>query len=411
MKETLYNLSDRHSFDRLGSSNSPVDGFSELEIGRESVSFSRTYLKYRRPLTLIDTQIFTPELDALSLLELSSASDNLFTSLVKAGLGSKLINHFAACERSNSSYTDLEVDDVLIERVFRHKNKDRKANHSENGLGSEKFYRLKHSMRSFLRIVELDKNFIANIVKGIESGFCKLARVDLCIDLSEDIMPYVTHGIETGQYRSFRRHPYAYGWLAGQRLEGPVGRDSKLSEEFNNKKLVLDTVYFGDSRKSNEVVVFYNKREERKSNAESRWAPKSRIEVRLYPRKKDIEKVAILILKSYLDEKDGWRKRIPYFGDVLCGCVSFTTMKRPPKATDINDSAPWWESLICALKAGSKSLQFPTEKSLLNPKLTQAELPGALPITEKPKKRKGRPKGSKDKKTRKPGSGRKKKCK
>jgi hypothetical protein len=340
-------------------------------------------------MTLVDSQMFTPDLDALSLLELSSESDRLFTSLVSAGLGSKLINHFAECESSGRDYTDPEADDVLIERVFRSISQDGGANPPEKVLDSQTLYKLKHGMRSFRRLLQLDRSFVSNILNGIESGVCKLARVDLCIDLSEDIMPYVAHGIQTGQYKAFGRHPFGFGWLAGERIQGPVGRNTELFKEFKGKMLILDTVYFGNSRKCNEAAVFYNKREERKSRAESSWAPKSRIEVRLYPRTKEIEEIAMSILKSYLDEKDGWRKRIPYFGEVLCRCVLFTTTKRPANPVEVRDVAPWWEELLRALMAGSKDLE--------------------LPSIEKPEKRKGRPLGSKDKKTRKPGSGRKKK--
>lgn len=396
MKNTLCNLSNESSFERLGSSTSLIDTFSELEVGRET--YFRTYVKFRRPLTLVDSQMFTPELDALSLFELSSDSDHLFTSLVSAGLGSQLINHFAECESCGMDYTDLETGDVLMERVVRTISQDGEPDESEKGSDSQILYKLKSGMRSFHRFLKLDKRFVPNILKGIQSMLCKLARVDLCIDLSEDVMPYVSHGIQTGQYKGFGRHPFAFGWLAGERIEGAVGRNSKLSKSFKGKKLILDTVYFGNSRKSDEVTVFYNKREERKDKAESSWAPRSRIEVRIYPRTEESEKIAISILESYLDEKDGWRKRIPYFGEVLCRCVLFTTTKRPATPIDVKDVAPWWQTVLRTLTAGSKNLEFPNDKSLLKSDI----------MLEIAKKGRGRPKGSKDKKTRKPGSGKKK---
>lgn len=107
-----------------------------------------------------------------------------------------------------------------------------------------------------------------------------------------------------------------------------MGRNRKLFKSFKNKQLTFDTVYFGDGRKSQEVGVFYNKQVERREKAESNWAPHSRIEIRVYARTEESEKIAILILKSYLDEQDGWRKRTHYFGEVLCRCVLFTTTKR-----------------------------------------------------------------------------------
>lgn len=413
MNRPLYNVhneNSENSFERLGLSNSLIEGLSEVEVGRESVSFCRYYVKFRRQLTLVDSQLFTPELDALSLLELSSDSDCLFTSLVNAGLGSELINHFAKCESSGVDYTDLETGDVLMERIFRNVNQEKRDHPSEKGLCSESstLYKLKSGMRNFHRVLKFDKKFLPNILEGLKSGLCKLARVDLCIDLSEDIMPYVSHGIKTGQYKAFGRHPFAFGWLAGERIEGAAGRNSKLFKDFENKQLVLDSVYFGNFRKSDEVAVFYNKREERKDRAESSWAPKSRVEVRIYPRTEKTEKVAISILESYLDEADGWRARIPHFGEVLCRCVMFTTKRRPASPLDLKEVAPWWQLLLRTLMVGSKDFKFPNEKGLLEHNAPQGELAGLLPVIEAPKRGRGRPKGSKDKRARKPGSGLKK---
>lgn len=142
--------------------------------------------------------MFTPELDAISLLELSSDSNHLFTSLVSAGFGSKLIDHFAECESSGMDYTDFGTDDVLMERVIRTTSQDGKPNESEIAFNSHTLYKLKSGMGSFHRLVEQDKSFVPNILKGIESALCNLVRVDLCIELSQD-MPFVTHGIQTVQ--------------------------------------------------------------------------------------------------------------------------------------------------------------------------------------------------------------------
>ncbi|GAQ93827.1 putative_reverse transcriptase and intronmaturase (mitochondrion) [Klebsormidium nitens] len=196
--------------------------------------------------------------------------------------------------------------------------------------------------------------------------------------------------------------------MAGERVEGAAGRNSKLFKDFENKQLILDSVYFGNSRKSDEVAVFYNRREERKDRAESSWAPRSRVEVRIYPRTEETEKVAISILESYLDETNGWRARIPHFGEVLCRCVMFTTKRRPASPLDLKDVAPWWQLLLRTLMVGSKDFEFPNEKGLLESNTTQRGVTGFLPTIEMPKKGRGRLKSSKDKNTRKSGSGRKK---
>lgn len=70
----------------------------------------------------------------------------MFTSLVSAGYGSKLIDHFAECESSGTDYTDLETDDMLMERVVRTISQDGEPNEFEKGLGSQILYKLKSGM-------------------------------------------------------------------------------------------------------------------------------------------------------------------------------------------------------------------------------------------------------------------------
>lgn len=62
-------------------------------------------------------------------------------------------------------------------------------------------------MRRFYRLFKLDKSFLPNIVKGIESTLCKLTRVYLCIDLSEDIIPYISHSIQKVNIKALAAGP------------------------------------------------------------------------------------------------------------------------------------------------------------------------------------------------------------
>lgn len=424
-KQNTSNSSKKSNFEQIGSfSERPVI----TEIGKESVLFiTRDYIQFKDHFSAVKNQMFAPDLDALSFLELGSSSARLFTSFINAGFKSKLITHFANCESDGRPYTDMITNRTLIERALVPQTRASRAEpkqapsskHEKTPL--DNLYVLKGGMETFHRILTLDPRFIPVLLSGIKAGLCKPTRVDLCLDLSEDIMPYVSRAISTGHYKSYRRHPYGFGWLGGDRIENPVGRTSALFKKFGERQLVLDTVYFGNSDKSKEIAIFYNKRVERRDKADERWGNKSRIEVRILVRDDETEKSALALLDSYLDLTSGWKQRVSIFGETLCRCVVFTTKSRiGSKGKDLvqDEIAPWWRALLGTLSAAAKEgpdeaevsqikglEQSGQDKGLLALESKSPELESFFPQFKKVPAKRGRPKGSKDRVKRKPGSG------
>ena len=415
----------KSNFEQIGSF---PDGPTITEIGRESVLFiTRDYIEFKDNFSPVKNQMLAPELDALSLLELGSSSAHLFTSFINAGFKSQLLTHLADCESEGRPYTDMVTNKTLIERALVPKTGASRAEPKQAPSSKrekeplDNLYVLKGGMETFHRILTLDPRFMPVLLSGIKAGLCKPTRVDLCVDLSEDIMPYVSRAISTGHYKSYRRHPYGFGWLGGDRIQDPVGRTSALFKKFGGRQLVLDTVYFGNSDKSKEIAIFYNKRVERREKADERWGNKSRIEVRILVRDDETEKSALALLDSYSDLTSGWKKRISIFGETLCRCVVFTTKGRiGSKSKDLaqDEVAPWWRALLSTLSAartkGPGKAELSQRKGL-EPNVQdkgllalESESPGVEsffpPLKKVPAKR-GRPKGSKDRVKRKPGSG------
>ena len=118
-------------------------------------------------------------------LNFCSDHNSLFTSLANVGLRSKLINHFAECEAYDRQYTDLSNNNILFKKT-KQKVKENRASTKSDKSASIKVntvYKLKEGIRSFQQLLQLDEDYIPNILKGIELGLCKLHRIDISIDL------------------------------------------------------------------------------------------------------------------------------------------------------------------------------------------------------------------------------------
>nr|AJF36705.1 hypothetical protein [Klebsormidium flaccidum] len=347
-------------------------------------------------------------------LHLCSDHDSLFTSLINAGLKSKLTNHFAKCEASDFKYTSLNNNNNILFKKTKQRVKQTKATTKSDKSAPVQVntvYKLKEGVRSFQELLQLDESFLPNILKGFELGLWKVFRIHLCIDLKENIMPYVSQSIKTGQYSSFGRHPYGYGWLDGERVRLCVGRNSRIFKEFKGQALTLDIICFGDEEKSSEIAVFYNKEKEYKVNPNPMCLAKnkkSRVEVRIYPRCTKTNKIAISILTSFLKNTDGSERRVSSFVEVLCRCVQFTTKNCPWKFIKSENIAPWWRTLLQRFMDRRERLEFCNKTHRFQFQPQSQCLPDFFSDASDVKNRGGRPKGSKDKRPRKPASGLKK---
>ena len=211
---------------------------------------------------------YKTELNYCPVVRLNFCSDSnfLFTSLVNAGLRSKLINHFAECEAYDREYTYLSKNNILFKETKQKVKENRASTKSDKNapIKVNTVYKLKDGIQSFQQLLQLDEDFLPSVLKGIEFGLCKLFRIDVCIDLRENIMDYVSQSIKTGQYSSFGRQPYGYGWLEGERIRVCVGRNSRIFKEFKTQALTLETICFADAEKSSEIAVFYSKQKKYK---------------------------------------------------------------------------------------------------------------------------------------------------
>lgn len=337
---------------------SPVD----FEVGEETVFHcKRRVIKYKDGFSNTSHKALGPDIDAISFLSFitNTKAYNLFCSLEEAQITSPLIKHFAEQERCSANYTDPDTGLILWKRrtvLQKSPSEIVKAEESEYEgapfeVSNSAYYWLNGGFDSFLLMLEKDPDFFNCLIKGVERGICKLSRLDLCVDFSENLMAYVKSSIEKGYYECKGLHPYGFGWLGGKRMAGPVGRGSKYAERFKEELLLLNSVYFGDQKRNDKVVFFYDKGEESFKRSDSRWPSSTRIETRLYGRKEENIPIMIEALSSYNDPNDGWKVRMKLFVEILTSVVRFTTRKRV-RAVERNAAgvlAPWWIALITTL--------------------------------------------------------------
>ena len=322
----------------------------EYEVFQEEYLYvKRVGIKSKDSFSLEGTLLFTPDVDAVSVLQLSSGGSKLFSRMLEADIKSPLIQHFSECEEIGKAYTDPETGLILWRRVPVLAINPASGKEENSALQSPKMlYSLAGGFDYFHRLRALDKDFLRGLLAGFRKGLCDPYRLDLCADLSYDIMGHVNEAITKGHYECFHRHPYGFGWLGGKRIEGAVGKYSKSFQWFGKEQLRLDTIYFGKPKRNNYVIIFYDKRTERKEREKARWPNKSRIEVRIFARDSESKRQMLDVLETYISDSSGWETRTEIFTRILYNNVKFTTSKRN-RNQFINPIAPWWRSLIGTL--------------------------------------------------------------
>lgn len=365
----------------------------EFETGEETFFYcKRKVIKYRDSFSNIYHKVLGPDIDSVTFVCVRSKinSSDLFCALEANNVKSPLVEHFAAQERSSGHYTDPKTGCVLWRRRkfaktvkgARHEDEfdgapfinEENENDVSEGYAAESreavYIWMNGGLNTFMRIRELDLEFINCLIRASELGLCEFTRLDLAVDFSQDLMRYVTSSIVKGYYES-DSNPFGYGYLGGRalvrraregkkNLEGtkslgaPVGKDSELASRFGEEQLTLETLYFGDLKTSSRVIIFYDKREESLKRWDGRWPMSTRIEVRLLARQKCKDKNSALIvqaLQSYNDAENGWKIRMQLFVNELTDGVRFTTKKRLRGAEKTNNSvtAPWWYAFVGTL--------------------------------------------------------------
>lgn len=333
----------------------------------EIYRYKRTTLSYLVGHASKVAEIRTSELDALSLLFLSSKTKNLFENLVSAGFNSTLIEHFAECERQGVPYSDprsgktLFVKGHFLEPLSTENSPNPALQDSEynpvvsvessNPLITQ--YRLSGGMSTFYNIVEYDADFFPNILKGIDQKFCKITRLDMCTDLSDDIMSLVSDSVKKGRVNSFGCNLKGFGLLNGVPFNDRfVGKWSAFYKTFKkeNCKFSLETLYCGHPQRNSCVIVFYDKRKEA-SKRHVNYLDGTRIEIRLYSGKDDKYSPIINELLKSLTQRDSFKVgqflRHAFFTQLLFSHINFSNSKEAVNPFEsLKSWAGWWEELF-----------------------------------------------------------------
>lgn len=373
-------------YSKLDSIQEPRDIRITHEEG-EIFRYKRTTLSYKTGHASKVAEIRTSELDALSLLFLSSRTSKLFESIASAGFISNLIEHFAECERKDVRYSDPRSGKVLFEKghILDSRLTVRSSSTSNPGLSFESVnplvtqYRLSGGMSTFYNIVEYDPEFFPNIIKGIDQKLCKITRLDMCIDLSDDIMNLVSDSVKKGRVNGFGCNLKGYGLLNGVPFKNRfVGRRSAFYKVFKkeNCKFSLETLYCGHPMNNSCVLVFYDKKQE-SSKRQVNYLDGTRVEIRLYSGK-DGKYSSIIneLLKSITQKvnfKMGQFLRHAFFTQLLFSHIHFSNSQKVSNPFESLESwAGWWEELFkvkykaCLTNQNEFSVLLPNILSNLN---------------------------------------------
>lgn len=358
-------------------------GFKNLSSGFEyieenfkettrTVESSRKALRYRSSTFSGDNTLNVSEIDSLSFasFSVSSSSRNLFTSLCEKGLTSPLIDHFAHCESENLSYTSpypdrfcgvlfkhdpLSTNPELLSRFF--------SVPSEDFTSPPLFcyqYRINGGMSTFSRIKRLDPSFFECLSRAIDLRLCIIRRLDLCMDCSEDFMPFVSKDVRLGRTSTFKTNIRGFGTLDGSTFSNELlGRQSKMSSAIKkSSSFHLDSLYFGNPRRTNCVVLFYDKKKEQLERKSLSHFGETRIEIRLYSTSRSCKYTPLMntLFRCSLSSGESDNSQLLrhlIFTSLLFSHACFTVSQKFSVSSlfsDINNPkwSPWFQDLFFA---------------------------------------------------------------
>lgn len=394
--ETFTNLFLKEKSLQLNLTKAQTVTFEHVKIVVDSKEVvTRNRLSYKTGLSRYVKDIYLPEVDALGVLRVESPVSKLFKELKEKGLDSYLIDVFAGYEEKGMPYLDPQTGELLFESY---------KVETKAGLGSgrdlltyHQRYRMHGGSGHFYRIMDLDRMFFKKLLEGMNLGLCSISRIDMCLDLTENIMYHIAEHIKQGTYAVSSRKVHMFGYIGGKRYNGQIGKYTKIQQsgDLEKKKVEIETVYFGMLKNSSRVAVFYDKEAEERSEStrSSLNDVKSRIEVRVAPGPLDekLREDMKEFLSSYYDEIKGWKKRLIIYATHLLNVVQFTNIKNCSLKKEKRwELADWYrntfELFVTALVDTT-----PEEEEL------KEYLPKTSVLLFPKKSKRGRPKGSKNK--------------
>ena len=188
-----------------------------------------------------------------------------------------LVNHFAECEKRNLEFTDPEYPwEILLRR-----NTFNFCQQEEEQQKYGVYYVVNGGQIAIERIIKLDPkffvflsdySFLSQQDKGLDQqdkgldllGInYQMASSDLCLKMTEDIMPRISIDTKKGHVWGGGSHLLAIGKLNDEPFKKRVGRYSNAYKQINkpDSKLDIETLYIGDKEKPKRTVIYSKKKE------------------------------------------------------------------------------------------------------------------------------------------------------
>ena len=148
-------------------------------------------------------------------------------------------------------------------------------------------YRLQGGMATFKVWTQYDPIFLASLRLGVKEKLCKVVRLDLCIDTSENFMLLVSANVQRGRVQSFGNQLTGYGEKEGKNFfKKSLGSQSAFFKEIHvtgeqKPNFVLHTLYVARPRVI-PIPTFYNKKVQACDQVQAQVLSESRIELRLH---------------------------------------------------------------------------------------------------------------------------------
>lgn len=325
---------------------------------------------------LLQSEALNVQLTGLTLLDSSCASRNLFSALINAGISSQLISHFAKCESLDRSYTALSEErrilftrDLCQESVYN----SRLSTPRYSRLVSH--YRLNGGFSSLNWIEKHDFDFFKGLYQAVLRGLCVIKRVDICVNYSKDLMPFISKDVRLGCVTGFRSHLRGNGACDNNPFKDQsIGFRSMAGKTLRSfPDFRVDTLYCGELRANNCVILLNNRREKGAcqtglntqkfvssdlshvgtlDNKRHLLQDSTRVKLTLFPRfckSKDVKLARMLLYTLTLRQESGRGQHVRHviFTSLLFSRIVFTRSRRD-RSTPFH-GLKRWSSWYCDL--------------------------------------------------------------
>lgn len=322
-----------------------IDRVHNVRITRETkvAAFlkQRTEISYHLGDSNNNSSYYSSEIDGLNMVLTSSAS-KLFTRLVENNIESPLVKHFSLCEQKDIRYTSPYSDKSSGNELFRydaHRMQDNNLEHR---------YSLCQGVSCFFLISKHDPLFFRALLKALHKDLFRVGRLDICIDLSDNLMPFISKSSKEGKIKPFGAGLTGYGKLNGKACKKiKLGSNTVFFKSLKKTDVLeLETLYRGHYAATPCVVGFYDKKKQEMVKHERVHKNETRIELRLFNTKDSDFKYREIIFELMLsacyspsDCQKGQFIRHFFFVGILFSHIVFCRVK--DKKGSLESQANW----------------------------------------------------------------------